>query len=154
MNSKGRKQNLIAKQHGNTNAVRHAAYSPRVLAPRGQEVAEALLGQAHVKPLDQIGAEEIGSLVALAESLDRDIAERGVADARGDARSVVELRLRVSGRLERWLREFGATPASRVEWVERVSRGAEIADALRSEITAGRQLIEEARERDAENGEK
>jgi len=151
MNSKGQKQNLVARQTGNTNAVRHGAHSRRVLAPRTREVADALLELPHVKPIDRIGAEELGGMVAVAEALDRDIAEHGVTDAKGRVRSVVALRIRVSGRIERWLREYGATPASRVEWVERVSRGAEIADALRSEIEAGRRFLDEAEQRDADS---
>ena len=150
MNAKGHKQNLVARQMGNTNAVRHGAHSPRVREPRSHEVADAVLALPHVTEIDRIGAEELGGMVAVAEALDRDIAEHGVTDEKGRVRSVVALRIRVSGRIERWLREYGATPASRVEWVERVSRGAEIADVLRSEIEAGRRLVGEAERRDAD----
>jgi hypothetical protein len=77
----------------------------------------------HTVPLDAIAAEEIGSIVATLEAIDTDLLARGLTNAEGDARSLLDLRIRMSGRLERWLREFGATPASRAEWAERVAPG-------------------------------
>ena len=57
----------------------------------------------HVVELDRIAAEEIGQLVALVEAIDLDIAERGLRSRR----SLLELRLRASGRLEKWLPSSG-----------------------------------------------
>src|SRR2546430_2705176 len=110
MNRKGNPGTLRARQPGNGNAVKFGVYSPRALVPRAREVADALLDAAHTVPLDQIAAEEIGSIVATLEAIDRDLLERGLTDRRGQARSVLDYRIRLSGRLERWLREFGATP--------------------------------------------
>jgi hypothetical protein len=59
----------------------------------------------HTVPLDRVAAEEIGQLVALVEAIDCDIAERGLRSRR----SLLDLRLRASGRLEKWLTQFGAT---------------------------------------------
>jgi hypothetical protein len=41
--------------------------------------------------------------VSLIEAIDAEIAERGVTGRSGDARKLVELRLKASWRLERWL---------------------------------------------------
>ena len=121
MDSSGNIGNLIAKHPGNCNAVRHGAFarSSRVLSERAQAVADELMDAPHVVPLDRAAAEEIGALVALVEGIDRDLESRGT---RGRA-SLLDVRLRASGRLERWLAAFGATPASRAAWAESVARG-------------------------------
>ncbi len=95
-------------------------------------------------PLDQIAAEEIGSLVALLEAIDADMSRNGLTNREGDARSLLELRLRASGRLERWLREFGATPAARVGWAGSLGRAEAVASVMRDELARGRALREEA----------
>jgi hypothetical protein len=147
MNRRGHPATLRARHPGNQNSVKSGVYSPRLLAPRAREVADALLAASHTVPLDQVAAEEIGSLVALLEAIDEDLAKRGLTDRKGNARSLLDLRIRISGRLERWLREFGATPAARVEWVERISRGEAIAAALREEVAEGARLVEAAHRR-------
>jgi hypothetical protein len=67
----------------------------------------------HTVALDRLAAEEIGSVIATLERIDEELLANGLTDRRGKARSLVELRIRLSGRLERWLKEFGATPAAR-----------------------------------------
>src|SRR5215217_4777468 len=101
MNVNGHALTLRPEQPGNSNAVKSGAYSRtgRVLAPRAAEIAKVLLAAPHTTDLDAIGVEEIGALVALLEALDQDIAKRGVSGRK----SLVDLRLKASGRLERWL---------------------------------------------------
>lgn len=142
-------RNLVAAHPGNKNAQRHGAYSEdgRALAPRAREIADSLMAAPHTVPLDEIAAVEIGRLIALIEAIDEDLTRRGLTDRTGKARSLVDLRLRASGRLERWLREFGATPASRVEWVERVARGETLASIVRDEVAEGARLLDDARRR-------
>ena len=153
MNKNGHRQTLQASHPKNGNALKAGVYSPRTLAPRAREVANALIEANHTVPLDQIAAEEIGSIVATLEAIDLDLHERGLTDRRGNARSLLNYRVRLSGRLERWLREFGATPASRVEWVERVSQGKSMAAMFRKELGEGKKLIEAARSRGDLGGE-
>jgi hypothetical protein len=121
---------LVASHPGNTSAVTHGAYAAgnRVLAPRAAEIAEALLQLPHVQPLDRLAAEEIGALVARVEALDAALDKR-TPGSKGTA-TLLDLRLRASGRLERWLREFGATPAARAEWAAALGRGG-LADEIR-----------------------
>jgi hypothetical protein len=46
-----------------------------------------------------------------------------VENHKGQVRSLIDLRNRLSGRLERWLREYGLTPAARAEWAARLAEG-------------------------------
>jgi hypothetical protein len=146
MNQHGHPGTLVARHDDNTNAVTHGCFSPRALEPRAREIAEGLMAGNHTTPLDQLAAEEIGALVALIEAADRDLAKRGLVK-KGEARSLVDLRLRASGRLERWLKEFGATPASRLAWLDSLSRAEAVATAVRDDVAEGRRLVENARER-------
>jgi hypothetical protein len=149
VNRKGTPANLVAAHAGNANAASAGVYSRRLLEPRGREIADALQAAPQATPLDQIAAEEIGSLVALVEAIDDEIARKGLTNRKGDARSLLDLRIRASGRLERWLREFGATPAARVEWAGSLGRTEAMASALRDELAHGRALREAAtQERD------
>jgi hypothetical protein len=81
----------------------------------------------HTVELDRVAAEEIGQLVALVEAIDLDIAERGLRSRR----SLLELRLRASGRLEKWLTQFGATPQSRATWAATLAQGGLAAEIAR-----------------------
>jgi len=75
------------------------------LAPRAREIADALMAAPHTVPLDQLAAEEIGALLARIEALDAALENRQPG-SKGTA-TLLDLRLRASARLERWLREFG-----------------------------------------------
>jgi hypothetical protein len=147
MNPTGRSENLVARQFENVNAVKHGAFSRRTMAPRANEIAEELMQAPHTVTLDRIAAEEIGSIVAMLETIDADLLARGLTDREGNVRSLAELRVRLSGRLEKWLREFGATPAARVQWVERLGRGETLGDIVRSEVAEGMRLIDAAQSR-------
>ena len=136
--------NLLPSHPGNANAARHCVYSAsgRLLAPRAEEIADALMELAHTVPVDRLAAEEIGALLARIEALDAELDRRGPG-GRGAA-TLLDLRLRASGRLERWLREFGATPATRADWAARLAHG-----GLAEEI---KRRAEQARERSSGGG--
>ena len=133
MNENGHPATLEASHPGNQNRLIHGAYaSGRALEPRAEEIADALMTMPHVIELDRLAAGEIGQLIALLERVDADLAERGLTKPRsGEARSLLDLRGRLSGRLERWLKEFGATPASRAEFAETLARGGLAAEIAR-----------------------
>jgi hypothetical protein len=147
VNQRGRKQNLVSAHPGNRNAVRSGVYSPRTLAPRAREISDALMAAPHTVPLDAIAADEIGCIVALLEAIDAELIARGLTNAKGEARPLLDLRIRMSGRLERWLREFGATPASRAEWAERIARGESMVALVRDQLDKGRELRQRATRR-------
>jgi hypothetical protein len=64
---------------------------------------EALLEAApHTIRLDRIGAEEIGALIVLLDRVDAALSDGRVENRKGQVRSLIDLRNRLSGRLERW----------------------------------------------------
>jgi hypothetical protein len=69
----------VASHPDNDGGATHGLYSRgrRLLQPRAQEIAEALLQLPHVEPLDQLAAEEIGSLIAALERIDVQLNRRG-----------------------------------------------------------------------------
>jgi hypothetical protein len=125
MNEAGHPSTLVAAHPGNRNRELHGAYGARrELDPRAAEIAEALLEAApHAIPLDTLAAQEIGSLAVLLERVDAALSDGRVENRRGQVRSLIDLRNRLSGRLERWLREFGLTPAARADWAARLAEG-------------------------------
>jgi hypothetical protein len=116
MNPNGTTANLVASHPANTNSVKSGIYSRtgRVLAPRAREIADAIIEAPHVTGLDRIAAEEIGSLVAIAEAIDRDLVENGIT-RRGEARTLVKLKIQISRQIQAWCDRFGMTPKARAE---------------------------------------
>ena len=147
MNSKGHSNSLQPEQWGNRNALKHGVNSPRTLCERAAEISAWLMASWHTIGLDQLAADEIGSIISLVEAIDRDLLEHGLTNKKGEARSLLDLRVRLSGRLERWLTVFGATPASRLAWVDTSSRADAVANAVREELAEGARLLAEARDR-------
>ena len=132
LNENGHPMTLQPSHPGNQNRLAHGAYSSNPdLSPRASEVADALMSLPHVAALDRLAAEEIGRLAALLERVDADLADRGLTRKNGEARTLLDLRRRLSGQLERWLREFGATPASRAHFAETLARGGLAAEIAR-----------------------
>lgn len=124
---------LQAAHPGNHNALRSGAFSRtgEPHADRAQVVAEAIMGAPHVDVLDGVAASEVGRLVALIEAIDADIGRRGTLTRSGDPRRVVELRLRASARLEKWLTQLGMTPRARAEWAAVLAQGGLAAEIAR-----------------------
>jgi hypothetical protein len=85
VNPNGHPQTLVPAGRGNTLGVRHGVYSRsgRVLAPRAEEIADALMELPHAQPLDVLAAEEIGSLLATLEAVDRALGDGRVENKRG-----------------------------------------------------------------------
>jgi hypothetical protein len=147
VNRKGHPATLRASQPGNCNALTHGAFSRRTLEPHAREIADALLELPYAVPLDRLAAEEIGSVVVLLERIDEELLANGLTDRRGNARSLLELQGRLSGRLERWLKQFGATPAARAQWLSALHGSESLAQVVRREIAEGTRLVEAARDR-------
>jgi hypothetical protein len=130
VNKKGHPQTLQAKQFGNANARRHGVtakdQSPR---PRALEIAEELMLLSHVGPNDWWIAVETGRVCDLIERIDADIEARELFNAKGEIRSIVDLRLRFSRRLERLLEQLIATPRARATFELPLAQAA-LADAL------------------------
>ena len=137
MNRNGNPANLVASHPGNQHALRSGIYSSgRVLAPRAAEVADALMELPHAAPLDRLAAKEIGALIALLERIDATLAERPLENRGGRARTLLDVRAKLSGRLDRWLTQFGATPASRADFAATLAQGGLAAEIARRRAEA------------------
>src|SRR3954465_15972396 len=98
MNPEGHTETLVASHPGNASAVKSGVYSRSgaPLAPRVQELADAIMAEPHTAPIDELGAVEIAKLMATIEAIDADLDERGLTRRNGDPRALVDLRLRAS----------------------------------------------------------
>jgi hypothetical protein len=142
MNRKGNPRTLRASQPQNLNALRSGVYSQRARTPREQEIKNELLEAQVATPIDAIGAAEIASILAIIEAADSDLAERGIVKKNGEPRSLLEYRLRYSNRLERWLRQYGATPKSRVELASQLGQSGATRALLEAEVAEGKRLLQ------------
>lgn len=84
----------------------------------------------HVRPVDELGAIEIGRLVALVEAMDVDLQTTGLS-RRGDARTMVKMRLQASRRLQEWLDRYAMTSRGRAELLRSLSGTSLAADIAR-----------------------
>lgn len=132
MNKGGHPQTLVAAQPGNRNREQHGLYAApgRDIDPAAEAVAHWLMSAPHTVDLDHLAATEIGKLVVLLDRMDAALAD-GHLERRGQARGLIDMRLRLSGRLEKWLRQFGLTPASRAEFAKALAEGGLAAEIAR-----------------------
>lgn len=132
MNKNGHAETLVASHPGNSNALGHGVYSRagRALSSRAAEIADAIMDEEHVRGMDEHGAAEIGRLVALIEAMDFEIEKNGLT-RRGDARSMIKLRLQASRQLQQWLDRYAMTPRGRVELVSTYAHGGLAAEIAR-----------------------
>jgi hypothetical protein len=141
MNRRGNPRTLRAAQPDNLNALRSGVYSSRARSEREQEIERLLMDLPFAVPIDEIGAHEVASLLAINEAADADLALRGLTGKGGEVRTLVDYRIRLSGRLERWLRQFGGTPSSRAELLSKLTQRGDLGARLESELTEGNKLL-------------
>ncbi len=92
VNPDGHPATLAPAPPGNTLGVRHGVYSRngRVLAPRAEKIADALMSIPPAQPLDLLAAQEIGSLLATLEAVDKALADGRVENRRGQVRHLLD----------------------------------------------------------------
>jgi hypothetical protein len=129
VNPNGNAETLYPAHPGNVSAVKSGIYSRsgRILAPRAAEIADELMSAPHLSELDRTGAEEIAALISVIDAIDADLAKKGI----GGRRSLLDMRLRASGRLERWLAAYGFTPQGRATWASTLAHGGLAAEIAR-----------------------
>src|SRR5262245_33699750 len=103
MNKNGNPASLVASHPGNTNALKYGVYSPQTIAPRAAEIAAQLCVDFDFSITQRIAVSEVARLIAILEAIDRDIEERGIADKRGEPRSMLNHRSRIARQLDHWL---------------------------------------------------
>ncbi|UGS36099.1 hypothetical protein [Capillimicrobium parvum] len=142
MNQTGHPQTLQAVQLGNRNAEQHGLYAGpgRELDPLAQEVADWLMQARHTEPLDLMAAIEIGKLAVLIDRVDTALGD-GVVERKGQPRGLIDMRIRLSSRLEKWLRQFGLTPAARADFAKALAGG-----SFREKIEARRAALAQQQE--------
>ncbi len=154
MNKNGNPGTLVASHPGNTNAARYGAYSARLNEERANEIEQSLLQLAEFSAIQRIAIHEIASYMAILEAIDRDLAERGILDKRGEARSLFNHRARISRQLERLLDKVSPAidrqtsderqPAGRVDYIrelERIGLGGDSAASSRDRVSALNTLV-------------
>lgn len=160
MNKEGHKETLVARHPGNTNAVKFGVRSPRLITQRAQSVAEDLSESFEFSPAERVAVKEAARCIALLEAIDNDLDDRGIVDRHGKERYLLELRIRVSARLERWLSKFEGTierqsrsdqppTAEQIDYVrelQRIALGLDSAARTQDRLHALRQLLKLGRE--------
>ena len=133
VNKNGNPGTLVASHPGNTNAARYGAYSARLNGGRASEIEQSLLQLAEFSATQRIAIHQIASYMAILEAIDRDLAERGLLDKRGDASSLLNHRARISRQLERLLDKVSPAidrqtsderqqPAGRADYIRELER--------------------------------
>ncbi len=127
-----RTEHLVQSYPDNTSALKSGIFSQgnRVLEPRVQEIAEEILQQPFMTPMDAIGAVEIARLIVLIDAIDADLTERGIT-RKGQARALLDFRQRFSRRLAEWLDRYGMNPLARSAWAKTLAEGGLAADIAR-----------------------
>ena len=113
MNKKGNPQTLQARQPGNRNAIKSGVHSARYREALAEPLLEEMASVAHIEPADRFALEEASRVRAFIALADEDLLRNGLTTRRGEARSLLTLRLRMSKQLERYLVQLGMTPLSR-----------------------------------------
>jgi hypothetical protein len=150
VNPKGHKSTLVARHDGNTNAVKFGVYSNRLIDVRAVEITNELEKSGALGLIGSLAVQEAARCVALLEAIDQDLAERGVVDKKGNARSLLDLRLRVSTQLERWLdrvqAEVDSEPlrserADYIRELQRIALGRDRGARTQDRLNAIKQLL-------------
>src|SRR6266516_1952118 len=105
---------LVASHPGNTNAIKNGVYSSRSIEPRAAEIAGSLTESFEFSVVQHIAVEQAARSMAILEAIDRDLDERGLVDKRGEARSLLNYRSRISRQLDRVLVKIAATTERQV----------------------------------------
>lgn len=144
MNKKGNPKTLRASHPGNLNALKSGVYSQRARRARELHIKNALLAAPFAVPVDEFAAIEVARLMATIEAVDHELNERGLVDRRGNPRALLDYRIRLSGRLERWLRQLGATPQARAELTGRLGQRGAMQALIAVDIAEGEQLVRDS----------
>jgi hypothetical protein len=156
MNENGNPGSLVASHPGNTNAIKSGVYSSRSIEPRAAEIAASLTESFEFSIVQRIAVEQVARSMAILEAIDRELDERGLVDKRGEARSLLNYRSRISGQLDRELakiapaieRQVGVnqTPSPEnsdlVAELQRIALGQDTTATARDRIAAIRELRE------------
>jgi hypothetical protein len=103
VNKNGNPGTLVAAHPGNTNAERYGVRSRRSMEHRASEIEEELIRSFEFTATQRIAVHEVAHCKAILDAIDRDLDERGLVDRRGESRSILNHRARISRQLDHWL---------------------------------------------------
>jgi len=156
VNKNGNPGTLVASHPRNTNAARYGVYSARLSEARATEIEQSLVQSLEFSATERIAVHQLASCMATLEAINRDIDERGLVDKRGEARSLLNHRARISRELERWLDKVSPAidrqtsdvrqqPAGRADYIrelERIAFGDDSTVRPRDQLTAINMFLE------------
>ena len=134
MNPAGNARSLRPPEPGNFRRLSHGCYSQRIREAKAAELLGEWRERApYLADVDEGALRELARIEALVQLLDDAIALKGVTNARGQPRTLVDLRLRASRRLSELQESLGMTPSARSRWAARLSSGG-FADEFRRRL--------------------
>jgi len=157
MNKRGNPQSLVAAHPGNLNALKQGVHSPRLIQERAAEIANELLDSFEFSPAERLAVHEAARCIAILEAIDRDLDQRGLVDAEGNPRYLLNHRSRTSRQLEQWLTRISPaierqsdteqTPVRAdfpdyVQALQEIALGRDPSATARDRITALKELLE------------
>src|SRR5713226_3952301 len=148
MNTRGNPKSLVASHPGNLNAAKQGVHSPRLIQERAAEISSELMDSFEFSPAERLAAQEAARCIAILEAIDRDLDQRGLVDAEGNPRYLLNHRSRTSRQLEQWLEQVSAAIERRAASAPAPARG-EFADYVRAlqRIALGQDATASARDR-------
>ena len=132
-NPSGNAEALVPAPPGNAYGLQHVAFSKRIIGERAQAIADGLMS------LEWVAAEEIASVIASLEAIDRALAD-GKVEYRGKARGLLATKATLTRELRSWLATFGALPSARADWTRKL-----LAPSFQELFEQKKREIEEAR---------
>src|SRR4051794_21411698 len=101
MNKKGHTASLVPAHPGNSNAVRHGAFSKSATAKRAAQIHEDLQTVFGAGPELAFPMKEVAALSSIVERIDLAL-EESLLDRRGKVSYLLPMRRSLSRQLERW----------------------------------------------------
>lgn len=156
MNRNGNPSTLVASHPGNTNAAKYGVYSPRLIEPRAAEIAAELTCAFEFSIAQRIAVEQVARCIAILEAIDRDLDEGGVVDKRGEPRSLLNYRSRISRQLDLWLSKIAPSierqtadkqapshpgRSDYVAELQRIALGYDTTASARDRLSANKELL-------------
>jgi hypothetical protein len=141
-NPTGNVEALVPAPEGNAYGLSHGFFSKRVISERAEAIADGLMLLPFAVPLDRLAAEEIASVIASLEAIDRALSD-GRVETRGKVRGLLSAKVGLTRELRAWLSTFGATPAARAEWAAKLGQPS-FKEAVEARIRAQREAEGEA----------
>ena len=109
MNPDGNPGSLVAAHPGNTNAAKYGVYSPRLADRRAAEIVAELTQSYEFSATQLIWLFEFARCTHILESIDLDLAERGVVDKHGEPRTLLNHRSRIVKQQDHWFSKIAPT---------------------------------------------